>query len=121
MVQWVEFLDGAYAVSSEGEIKRLKRNKGATVGKVLAPSQNYEGGYAHVVVCVDREIRNMLVHRVVAEAFLGPCPDGCNVNHKNGNKFDNRASNLEYVTYSANTQHALRAGLIARDERGRFA
>jgi len=52
-----------------------------------------------------------LVHRLVAEAFVGPRPAGFVVNHKNGTKTDNRPENLEWVTRSENQDHALRTGL----------
>jgi hypothetical protein len=48
----------------------------------------------------------------VAEAFLGPIPNGREVNHKNGVKTDNRAGNLEYMTRRENLQHAKRLGLL---------
>lgn len=48
------------------------------------------------------------VHRLVAELFIGPCPEGLQVNHKNGDKADNRVENLEYVTRSQNIQHSYR-------------
>ncbi len=46
------------------------------------------------------------VHELVATAFLGARPAGHEVNHKNGVKTDNRASNLEWTTRSGNMRHA---------------
>ena len=46
-----------------------------------------------------------LVHRFVASAFLGPCPRGYCVAHKNGVKTDNRIENLKYATRSENALH----------------
>lgn len=47
-------------------------------------------------------------HRLVMLAFVGPCPEGMNVNHKNGVKTDGRLENLEYVTFKENLGHARR-------------
>lgn len=46
------------------------------------------------------------VHVLVAHAFLGPKPEGMEVNHKNGNKADNSIQNLEYVTHQENIKHS---------------
>ena len=46
------------------------------------------------------------VHRLVATAFLGPLPEGHETNHKDGDKANNRAGNLEYLTNSENQLHA---------------
>jgi hypothetical protein len=55
------------------------------------------------------------VHRLVAAAFLGPISAGCEVNHKNGNKSDNRVANLEYVSHRENMTHAAqKLGRMAR-------
>jgi len=54
-------------------------------------------------------------HRLVYRHFNGPIPDGLTINHKNGEKQDNRPENLEVVTYSENTKHAYRIGLMNED------
>lgn len=56
------------------------------------------------------------VHRLVATKYI-PNPSGySDVNHKNGNKLDNRADNLEWCSRSQNIYHSLRNGLHARKE-----
>lgn len=48
------------------------------------------------------------IHRLVAEIFIGPIPEGMQINHKNGIKHDNRVENLEIVTPSENLKHSFR-------------
>lgn len=55
--------------------------------------------------------RNVSVHTLVTEAFLGKRPKHLNVNHKDGIKTNNYISNLEYVTPMENVHHAIRLGL----------
>lgn len=56
----------------------------------------------------DGDHRQTGVHRLVADAFMGPCAKGYEVNHKDGIKDNNRPENLEYVTHKENIEHALR-------------
>lgn len=50
-------------------------------------------------------------HIIIAYIFHGKKPSNYIINHKDGNKANNRPENLEYVTYSENTQHAYDIGL----------
>jgi hypothetical protein len=72
---------------------------------------DHRQGYKKVSLKTSAGIKNKLVHRLVLEAWVGPCPDGCVTNHKNGIKTDNRLENLEYCTQSENMAHAYGYGL----------
>lgn len=69
-------------------------------------------GYESIRVRVDSGVyRRVFIHRLVAEAFVGSIPVGMEINHLDGNKRNNRASNLEITSRRANAQHASRLGL----------
>jgi hypothetical protein len=54
---------------------------------------------------------------LVARAFLGPCPEGMEVNHKDTNKSNYRLDNVEYLTSQGNKQHAVLAGVWPTGDR----
>ena len=103
-----------YQVNSDGRVQSLKFRK----IRILKPGRS-STGYFHVVLCRNGKSKICSVHRLVMKAFVGPCPDGMEVNHKNGIKSDNSFSNLEYITKSENHLHAYRTGLnISSEDRG---
>lgn len=94
-----------YEVSNQGNV----RNR--VTGRVL--KQCKVGGYLKVGLREGKlKQKQITVHRLVACAFL-PNPDSkpC-VNHIDGNKHNNQVDNLEWVSYSENSQHAYRTGLL---------
>lgn len=58
-----------------------------------------------------------MAHRLVAAAFIGPCPEGKEVNHIDGNRLNNHVSNLEYVTRRENILHQRTLGTDPTGER----
>lgn len=103
-----------YEVSTNGQVRRVATNRGASVGHILSP---VKGSHGYPAVMLSRpELRDqkVLVHRLMAEAFIGPLGEahkGLEVNHKNGVKDDNRIENLECVTHRENCKHAYASGL----------
>lgn len=63
-------------------------------------------GYKVISVRYMGKVVGLLVHRIIAKAFLGACPDGYVVNHKDENKKNNAVDNLEYVTQKENFWHS---------------
>jgi hypothetical protein len=95
--QWVDVPGTEYAVSSLGRVRRFR---------LLKPSLA-SSGYTKIGFRRGTHWLTRFTHQLVAEAFLGPCPMGKEVNHINGIKSDNRPVNLEYVTRKQNAKNAL--------------
>jgi len=70
-------------------------------------------GYIRVNLYLNAHHRTANVHTLVAETFLGKRPKGMQVNHIDGVKTNNHASNLEYVTPKENLAHAVGLGLYS--------
>jgi hypothetical protein len=116
-----------YEVSSVGRVRSLDREVAVTAnkGKIKRRSAHVKrrkgrvlrlgiGRYASAVVAG----RCCLVHRLVAEAFIGPCPEGHIVCHGPGGPLDNCLENLSYGTPSQNNgADRLRDGTLPRGER----
>lgn len=99
-----------YSASSLGRIRRDKRSMGTRTGNM--PRQHGGRKYLSVGLSCDGVGFRVDVHRLVAAAFLGPCPPGYEVDHVNGRKRDNRSVNLRYVTHHGNVTAAFALGLI---------
>lgn len=112
---WLPLLDGAYEVSELGDVRRVAGGRGAAPGRIL--HQFNKDGYRVVSLSVSGLPRRYYVHRLVAAAFIGPCPDGYIVNHVDGVRSNCKASNLEYITPQENSVHAGRTGALQQGER----
>lgn len=110
MEEWKKVLDGFYEVSNLGNVRRSAPGENTFAGRLKKASLS-GNGYLIFGAFVNGKRKNVLVHRAVAEAFIGPCPKGVQVNHKDGIKTNNHKSNLEYMTISENQKHALMMGL----------
>lgn len=102
--------EGWYDVSDQGRVKRLGGTPFCPTERVLKAIPDKDG-YLNVSLWKEGKEKRFKVHRLVAEAFLGSCPDGIQVNHINLIKTDNRLCNLEYVTPEENVHHAIKNGL----------
>ena len=105
--------EGKYQASSLGRIRSLdrvvKRRNWSSFrlpGRVLKPRLSHKG-YLLVGLCTEARTKNYSVHRLVARAFI-PNPKGKpEINHRNGDKTDNRVENLEWVTTAENVRHSI--------------
>lgn len=100
--------EGRYSVSDRGRVRRepIQRVMRAKGGRLQYRRVNlYHGGPK------GGRVRCYLVHVLVAQAFIGECPLGLEVNHKDGDRSHCDIRNLEYVTHAQNMQHAHDTGL----------
>ena len=104
--EWRRFRETVYEISSLGNVRRvikLHKDKSGRWIASLGRGKHYR------------------VARLVAEVFHGPCPVGHEVNHKNGDRTDDRESNLEYVTPAQNKKHAVDHDLVVHGEAHHFS
>ena len=99
-----------YEVSNFGRVKSFKHRK----PRILA--LGFTRGYLHVMLYKDGKEKNFYVHRLVARAFIPNSDNKPQINHIDGNKFNNFVGNLEWATQSENQQHALDTGLSPQGE-----
>ena len=123
-------LEGIYQVSNKGRVKRLPREDRyirkdtgkeciRRVGeKILKPIHSVE--YDEVDLYHNHTSSYRRIHRLVAEAFISNVDDLSQVNHIDGNKRNNCADNLEWISASENVAHAIRTGLRKNPQKGTY-
>lgn len=108
-VRWrpVNGYEGLYEISDFGNVKSIRKKK-------ILHSHIDRYGYKRVILCKKNGQKNFLVHRLVATAFIENKNSLPQVNHKNENKKDNRASNLEWCSAEYNSNYGTRNKRISR-------
>ena len=100
----IDIFEGEFYVSNFGRVKNI------STGNIIKGDVN-NFGYHRVTMWNKGQKYRKFRHRLVAEYFI-PNPENKRfVNHKNGDKKDNKVSNLEWVTQSENEKHAFKYGL----------
>lgn len=105
----IKGFEGLYEVSDLGNVRNIN-------GRLRKPFLIHQG-YLMIDLFHNYKRRHARVNRLVAEAFISNPDNKTEVNHKNGNKTDNRAENLEWTTKSENMIHAYKNGL---QKKGRY-
>jgi len=98
--------EGLYTVSDTGVVKSTPR-KGTKGGEIKVIKDEYY----EVVLCKDMKMKRFNLHRLIATAFIPNPENKPQVNHINGDKYDNRIENLEWCNNSENQLHSYRIGL----------
>ena len=97
--------DGRYEIDDDGTVWSAIR------GRPMKSSPDKDG-YERITLYNGKSYSHHSVHRLVAECFVdNPDRKAC-VNHKDGNKANNRVENLEWCTHKENTIHAVNTGLF---------
>jgi hypothetical protein len=102
--------EGLYQASNLGRIKSFVLNE-----KILNPSKRNDGYYK---ICLN--YKSYLLHRVILLTFKPNVSNLPQINHKNGNKNDNRVDNLEWCDQFYNMKHCYEAGLRNKLNQGRL-
>ncbi|MBP1971602.1 hypothetical protein J2Z83_003753 [Virgibacillus natechei] len=101
--RYVKGHEGEYMVSNKGRMLSFKDNDKPLILKTFFN----HSGYVRVNLMKESKLKQVFVHRLVAESFLREFKEGYSVNHKDGNKANNIIKNLEMVTQKENVNHSL--------------
>ena len=102
--------EGLYRIDVTGRIWSIAS------GRFRRLQTNPQTGYFVIVLSKKGVKKQFLVHRLVAATYLGPCPKGQEVRHKDGTRNNPRLDNLEYGTRSDNIADTDRHGRLRRGE-----
>ena len=103
--------EGRYEVSDLGRVRNIVR------GQPLKPWPNGKGGYLQVSLHENTVRETFTVHRLVLEAFAGPPGPAQECRHINGDRKDNRLSNLAWATHAENEKDKVLHGTRIRGDK----
>lgn len=111
--------ENLYQISSLGRVKSIQRKEKyknfyrTRKEKILKPAKD-RFGYLKVCLWKKGKMKNIKIHRLVAQAFLQNPDNLPQVNHRNEDKTDNRLENLEFCNSKYNCNFATRNKRIAK-------
>lgn len=118
---WIDIngYEGHYQISNFGRVKSNARYVLRSDGRwqyvkerILIPFQGKTCNYLSVQLCKNNITEKFMIHRLVAIHYLSLDPTtDLEVNHKDGNRHNNRVDNLEVVTHQENIDHSIRTML----------
>lgn len=111
--------EGRYEVSNLGQVRSfINKNNKIKTPRILRQGTQWVG-YKYIRLHENGKCRSHMTHRLVLLAFVGPCPEGMEVNHigHDGDKTNNYLGNLEYVTHTENMINAIKNGLAPCGDR----
>ena len=106
--------EGLYQVSNFGRVRsadRIDRYGREYKGKILTPCTDNQG-YLHIALHNNGKRKTVRVHRLVAEAFINNTDNCKYINHKDENKQNNNAENLEWCSAKYNCNYGSRVSRI---------
>ena len=97
---------GFYEVSNLGRVRSLRQRHGRGIDRQrraphIRTACNGTNGYLGLTLCRPGRRRMATIHRLVLEAFVGPCPPGHEAGHLNHVRHDNRRVNARGITWRA--------------------
>ena len=117
--------EGLYEVSNTGKVKSLNRviinkhGKEQKYNEIILKPYNYQmpnSWYSTITLCKNHVAKKMLLHRLIAEAFIENCDNKPHINHIDNNGLNNSIENLEWCTHSENMIHAQKQGRLFKSQ-----
>ena len=102
----VKGYENLYEVSNLGRVRSYVERYGKLTDKPKILKGQQGKHYKTVTLCKDRNYKTFSIHFLVANAFIPNTQNKKEINHKDGNKLNNQAKNLEWCTHRENMKHA---------------
>lgn len=105
-------LNFLYEVSEDGRSFRNVKSKKES--KIIVDHHHSEKGYHHTFVNIKGHVQRVPIARVVAETFIGPKPEGMEIDHIDRNSLNDDYHNLRYVTKSEQMKNRDHTNIVAQ-------
>ena len=105
--------DGAYQASTLGRVKSIdrtitnKRDRKQSFKETILTPDHAPNGYERVCLSKNGRYKHVRVAKLIYEAFVGPVPEGMEIDHINGDNTDNRLENLRVCTHKENCNNPI--------------